>query len=668
MNRNVIPLKKLLLLNTSMLGVMALLSCWKSIEAMYVVFFAGILAIAAAIDASGRKHPSRMILNIASISILGASFLRMRYNNVIMVFTEGILLMTAVKMLEEKRSRDYCQIAALSVFTIVSAAIDVADESYIYLGIAESILVGFQFILCAWFAQDSESSLTPKEFFQTFGRTMAIWAMMIPVCLALFFVAPRARLTLGQMRIDSPEHTVGFSDRVALGSVSEIQEVSALAFRAEMPLVAPKYLFWRGLVLDSFNGNEWFAGMRTPPDRLPPQGKDMVKQSIFLESGGNYRAIFAMDFPMIINAQGVASVGDGVFVNTNYRNRVRSYSAVSSLSDSIRPASGRIRRERYLRLPENFSPSIHALADEIIGGVEDAGKPAAVMQYLSAPRFSYSLSGLPTSSAPLEEFLLQTRSGNCEYFATAMAVMLRMAGIPSRLVAGYHGGVYNDNGGYYMVNQSNAHVWVEAWDEAESAWRRYDPTPASNEAGGESGGTANYGFWRKYIDYINYNISRVFMEYGGETQSGILEYVRDFIASPGDAISALIEKFSPDRRKVYAAAAILIFLCLIAARMKYPRYGGAFRRRSRDDVLRERFLKAMKRRGFVKKPGDGLEEFSNYIGRRLGPNAISAAAEEFVVAFEPYYFRDAPIDAAEFKRLEGIIKNINKSRLRPLSQ
>jgi hypothetical protein len=266
----------------------------------------------------------------------------------------------------------------------------------------------------------------------------------------------------------------------------------------------------------------------------------------------------------------------------------------------------------------------------------------------------------------LEEFVFQSRKGNCEYYATAMAVMLRVAGIPSRVVAGYHGGLYNDSGGYYVVNQANAHVWVESWDESERAWRRYDPTPASNEAGGGADEEEQYGFFWKYVDYINYSMSRIFMEYEGDTQSKLLDVIREFVTSPGDKIGAAIDKLYKDKRKALVLAAVFIAICLAYAGKKYLRYVGTRERRSRDDVLRERFLSAMKRRGFVKKAGDGLEEFTDEVVSALGPgNMIARAAADFVASFEAYYFRDIPIEPAEFRRLEVLIKSVKTQRARP---
>jgi len=84
------------------------------------------------------------------------------------------------------------------------------------------------------------------------------------------------------------------------------------------------------------------------------------------------------------------------------------------------------------------------------------------------------LKNLPKGDNPVEDFLFKKKSGNCEYFATTMALMLRIKGIPSRVVGGFKGGTYNSFGNYYIVRASDAHLWVEAWINGQ--WIRFDPS------------------------------------------------------------------------------------------------------------------------------------------------------------------------------------------------
>ena len=86
--------------------------------------------------------------------------------------------------------------------------------------------------------------------------------------------------------------------------------------------------------------------------------------------------------------------------------------------------------------------------------------------------FGYDLSS-PSGGAsdPLDHFLFESRRGHCEYFSTAMAILLRVAGVPTRNVTGFVGGSYNRFGQYYSVREGDAHSWVEAWIDG-SGWKR----------------------------------------------------------------------------------------------------------------------------------------------------------------------------------------------------
>jgi hypothetical protein len=283
------------------------------------------------------------------------------------------------------------------------------------------------------------------------------------------------------------------------------------------------------------------------------------------------------------------------------------------------------------------------------------------MDYLSQPSFSYTLDELPVSSNPLEDFILVSQKGNCEYFAAAMAVMLRMADIPSRLISGYHGGVYNESGEYYAVNQSNAHVWVEAWNEEEGAWLRYDPTPASGEAGSDGSDGSILGLLWMYIDYLNYQISSVFMEYEGESQLRLLDAMREFLASPGKSVMDAFDKFSSFSGKMYAAAAVMSAAIFAALLKRYFERRRETKKRSRDEALKIRFVSAMERKGFVKKPGEGLEEFTRHVREKSGPNSkIAAAAGRFTESFERFYFKDIPLPPSALDELDGIVKSIGR--------
>ena len=163
------------------------------------------------------------------------------------------------------------------------------------------------------------------------------------------------------------------------------------------------------------------------------------------------------------------------------------YHAYSFVEDENAPAilpPGQMapsEREDLLRLPD-LDPRIAALARSMAGdAVSDDAKARAVERRLRSD-YTYTLE-LPTVKVrdPLAYFLFVRRKGHCEYFASAMAVMLRTLGIPSRVVTGFQSGVFNPLSGWQVVRASDAHSWVEGWT-ASGGWTVFDPTPPAAES------------------------------------------------------------------------------------------------------------------------------------------------------------------------------------------
>jgi hypothetical protein len=183
-----------------------------------------------------------------------------------------------------------------------------------------------------------------------------------------------------------------------------------------------------------------------------------------------------------------------------------------------------VRGERfYLQLPP-LSERFHALADSLT-----AGQPTrydsvlAVQQYLRT-RFSYTLD-LPATAreATLEHFLFRRRAGHCEYFSTALAILLRSVGIPTRNVNGFLGGKWNEFGQFVTVSQNEAHSWVEVWFP-RYGWIQFDGTPAAT-----TDVAAQQNNWlgpmRAFMDGFEHRWNKWILEYNLETQVALLSRV-----------------------------------------------------------------------------------------------------------------------------------------------
>jgi hypothetical protein len=313
-----------------------------------------------------------------------------------------------------------------------------------------------------------------------------------------------------------------------------------------------------------------------------------------------------------------------------------------------------INEELYLSLPPDYIPKLRQVTDDLTRHMNSAQKIQAIRRYLASPEFEYTLDDLPVSRNALETFIFSHKKGNCEFFASAMAVMLRMAGVPARLVAGYQGGVYNSSGGYYIVNQSDAHVWVEAWNEDTLEWTRSDPTPASAALGLSDEGR-KYTFLSLYADMLNYRLSSLFIEYDRQSQSELLGKLRNILDNPKEALSRSSSDFFESLRKLVVPLAVLCVILFSSMAVK-----SLFKRKKPEDALLKDFLCIMERKGYKKNECDGLEEFVMSV-RADGKKQLAELALSFVLAFEKFYFKDIPIDAPSATRLRDILKQIRMS-------
>ena len=217
---------------------------------------------------------------------------------------------------------------------------------------------------------------------------------------------------------------------------------------------------------------------------LPSRDSDVLRYTVLVEPMGT-DAIFVAPRAQVIRGQFSPSVdrpGEGrhqgylvldktgsLFNPFHNVTKIR-YQGVSLLP-AVPPAELRLASAKYpaaieseyLQLPP-LDPRVKKLADDITAQDNNAYDKAANIERYLKTRYAYTLDLTgPRTSDPLANFLFSRRSGNCEYFASAMTVMLRAEGIPARYATGFLPGEFNDVGGDYIVRSSDAHTWVEAY-------------------------------------------------------------------------------------------------------------------------------------------------------------------------------------------------------------
>jgi len=295
----------------------------------------------------------------------------------------------------------------------------------------------------------------------------------LPLALILFIAFPRMQGSLWGYRSPA-EALTGFSDRLAPGSVARLVRNDEIAFRVEFngPMPAPDRLYWRGLVFWHFDGRAWHRGGIPFYVGGPIHGQQTTAYTITLEPH-NDRWLFALDLPFESGANAFILSDHTLASRWTVRQRIR-YRAKSYILYNTGPIW---RWEQAAQqMPPDTNPAAVDLAREWRAASQvPAQIVSAALEFLQKNGFTYTLNPPPLGEEPVDDFLFKTRKGYCEHYASAFAFLMRAAGIPARLVAGYLGGELNPYGGYLIVRQSDAHVWVEVW-LAGQGWVRVDPT------------------------------------------------------------------------------------------------------------------------------------------------------------------------------------------------
>ncbi|MGH7403520.1 MAG: DUF4129 domain-containing transglutaminase family protein, partial [Candidatus Rokuibacteriota bacterium] len=296
-------------------------------------------------------------------------------------------------------------------------------------------------------------------------------------------------------------------------------------------------------------------------------------------------------------------------------------------------------RERYLQLPA-LAPDVRRLAREVAGGARDAGTAAdRISAHLSA-NYRYTLALKQESArAPLEEFLFLRRSGNCEYFAAAMAVMLRSVGVPSRLVAGFQRGEWNPYGRYFMVRLSDAHAWVEVYLEGRG-WVAFDPSPR-----GEAVAEAMPGRVSLYLDAARMRWYRYVVSWSLRDQVQLATTVH---RQASDARVALA--WPRDWRVSPALGAGAGIAVVVALSWWLGRRGPARRRTGAPAAMPafySRALRLLARRGLAPGAAETARQFASRVGERAPERA--AAFARLTRYYERARFGDAALSEAEWQ-------------------
>ena len=310
----------------------------------------------------------------------------------------------------------------------------------------------------------------------------------VPVMVLLFFLFPRVQGPMWGVPTDAFAGTTGLSDSMTPGNISLLSQSDAVAFRAYFPDRAPerKHLYWRGPVFWQFDGRTWRPGAVRLSEfaQFDPLSAPIL-YTVTLEPH-EQRWLFALEMAGRV-PPGAGATGDFQLlsrrpVTARLRYEMSSFLQYRAMGGSTPDELGAARE-----LPPGFNPRTVALAQ---GWRRELGTDERILEravdWFKRAGLEYTLAPPPLGRDSVDEFLFETKSGFCEHFASAFAVMMRAAGVPARIVTGYQGGEVNPIDGYMIVRQSDAHAWAEVWIAAEG-WVRVDPTAAAVPMRVESG-------------------------------------------------------------------------------------------------------------------------------------------------------------------------------------
>ena len=425
-----------------------------------------------------QRHGYRLdhrFVTVGSVAMFIFYLLRFSLADIVGPAVNLLVMLLGVRFLGEGSARNYLQLFLLALFCLAASSLYSLDPLFmLYLGL-QVIIFPIALVLLTCHDRDPSAILVPARFRSLLSIPLVMLAFSVPLLLFFFIILPRTQVPLWNFLAGSASKTTGFSETVRPGSNATVGESKSVVFRAECVRLSPGELYWRGITLNRFDGAVW--SRREPPagERFAP-GKGRVVTQQFILEPVSPRYLVALDKPGQLSGQrGVISAPDFTLSRRTPSGGRSAYRVDSVVTPMTRGRLGS-EREFYLQLPERIPPWFREQGRVLRErGGSDGERLTGVETLFRGEHLLYATTGLPVSGEPLVEFLTKNKRGNCEFFASSCALLLRLAGVPARLVGGYLGGEYNQLGGYYVVTGEQAHVWVEAYLEG-TGWVRVDPT------------------------------------------------------------------------------------------------------------------------------------------------------------------------------------------------
>jgi len=560
--------------------------------------------------------PMPMLLRVAATAIAVAA----------LVVTHGglmgrraavsmLVLMLSLKLLETFRTRDARIVASLSLFLCGTQFLfsqGIPMIAYIIACLLSTLIALMYLQRQEAYENIRQAPETGRSLFTELGFGIRLLLLALPVGLAVFLLFPRWGSPLWGVPEDALDARSGLSDSMTPGSIQSLFMDDSPAFRVEFETGTPRRseMYWRGPVFWDFDGRTWkssYMSRNLLAEVKPELETAPFRYEVQMEPT-EQRWLFALDYPALV-PRGVRLTMDYQLLTRRPVTQLRSFVLASDPDFIDSPELKHTFRRSALELPEGFNPRTAEMMD---AWRQEASSDSEIIRraldYFNQQQFHYTLNPPLLSNHTVDEFLFETQKGFCEHYASAFTIMMRMAGIPARVVTGYQGGWFNDFGSYMLVRQSDAHAWSEVWVKG-SGWTRIDPTAAVAPQRVEQGSVSSlperrhlFDFqWlrntRNTFDLIQRTWNNWVVAFGAESQSRLFTIFGWGVFDTARLVFAMLAVVL-----VMAAAIFLLAPLLLKFRSS----------RKQDPLLRlwQKFIKKLRKAGVVYHPSMGPMELA----------------------------------------------------------
>lgn len=577
---------------------------------------------------SGRRLLNDRLATLLSIAFFGLFLLQVSFVNLATPLILFLCQLLAVRLAGSYSGRHILQIFTLTAIILASSSLLTLNMGYLVYLVVLIVFTTAGLVLLSFHETAPDFRFKKREWPVLLKILVLLPLGSLLLMLVLFVILPRTQTPLWDFLNPRAGAQVGLSDKVSPGAISHLAASGEVAFRAEAKQIPATELYWRAIVFDLFDGQSWSRSQHPATETLIDDPSSEINVNIYAEPKNSP---FLITLDRTLEASGIRhrKSGDGVFnippqgqKKSAYRVRAQ-YGAKSLLESSP---------SHYLKVPDSISRRLSEVSKTIAKGKDFAAKRDLLDRFFIAQGLEYAATDLQPSVTPIEHFLFDSKRGYCEYFASAYALLLRLSDIPARLVGGYLGGEFNQLGGYYLIKEDAAHVWVEALDD-EGVWHPVDPSRlAINAAELER---SHRGFDLQAVkDLLEHKWSRMVLNYDLRQQFNLL---RGAIGQIRD-IRGLDLK--ADRSAVYLTIIPVALVGLWLWR----------RTRPLPERLLRRYRQQLARAA-------GCEELPEVLGlfdlARLSGHPL---CENFALIYGAALYQDRPLTTDEIKQLRETIR------------